>query len=75
MAIVRLLNGKTMAVPPEKALALWQVFSGEEQGSVKQQEFCSGVSRIYLNWNKAPMSYKLKYPRTNGQVLPSYYHK
>ena len=54
MAVVRLLNGKDDTVSAEVGAELWLVLNGYKDGTPEQQEYCSKVKTIYLNWRKAP---------------------
>lgn len=59
MAVVRLSDGTEKMITAEQGLAIWKILSGEEQGTVEQQEFASQVSKVYLNWRNAPDDYLL----------------
>ena len=71
MALLRLKNGKTTPIAPDKALALWRVLNGEVEGSPEQVAFCRTVDRVYLNWHTAPRSYKHKYQLAVEQMYDS----
>lgn len=54
MAYIILNNKKTITISAEKANQMWLVLNGYIEGTEEQQDFCSKVSKIYLNWRKAP---------------------
>lgn len=49
MALVKLLNGKGIEMPHEKAAGIWQVMHGDIEGTPQQQAFCETVQNVYLN--------------------------
>jgi hypothetical protein len=59
MALIRLNNGREVAVPAEKANAVWEVLNGDKPGTDEQQRYCMTVRRVWLNWRNpsTPYSY------------------
>lgn len=54
MAYIILNNNKAITVDADKATRMWLVLNGYEEGDEAQQEFCSKVKSIHLNWRNAP---------------------
>lgn len=64
MAVIKLIDGRTVTLPHEKAVVIWQVLTGEIEPTKEQEKFCSTVDRVYLNRYKAPESYLNRYRST-----------
>lgn len=54
MAYIIFNNNTTATIPAEKANEMWLVLNGYKEGTEEQQEFCTRVKSIHLNWRKAP---------------------
>lgn len=63
MAFVVFRDNKRQTIDHDKALHIWNVMCGEEQGSEAQQAYIAKIKRLYLAWDTAPQSYKERYPR------------
>jgi hypothetical protein len=61
MAFILFNDNTSRTLPADKALALWEVFSGNEPGTKAQQAFVRRVKRIYLNMATAPEDYRKRY--------------
>lgn len=57
MAYIKLKDGTRKIVPPDTALAVWQLMKGETDGTPRQKAYIKKVERVYLNWRTAPRSY------------------
>lgn len=70
MALVKLLNGKGIEMPHEKAAGIWLVMNGDEPGTPEQQAYCETVQNVYLNrYNPdLPESYILARQRIWAQM-------
>lgn len=54
MAYLILNNGKTASLPADKGADIWLVLNGYEEGTEAQQEYCTKIKSIHLNWRNAP---------------------
>lgn len=57
MAILKLSNGKDKTISLEQSHEIWSILNGEKEPTKEQEEYCSNIDKIYLNWRKAPDSY------------------
>jgi hypothetical protein len=78
MAIIILKTNKAIPMQPDKALAIWNVFNGNEKGTKAQQEYVEKIKRIYLNMANAPDDYRERYggtprPKTQGELMEERY--
>lgn len=68
MAFLKFKDNKCRTMPTEKALVLWQVMTGEVQGSQRQKEFARTVDRIWFGKDGAPASWLAKYHPDEKEV-------
>lgn len=57
MAIIRKTNGTDITVSAEQGSRYWLVLNNKSVGTEEEQDFCSDIKHIYLNWRKAPDEY------------------
>jgi hypothetical protein len=57
MAIIFLNNNTRQEINSAKGRAIWLVLNGEDEGTPEQLAYARRVSKLYLNWRKAPDSY------------------
>lgn len=65
MAHVIFHDGQKTNLSADKAQTVWQVLTGQIEGTDKQQQFVASIKKIYLNWRNAPDDYLLQ----NAEIL------
>ena len=57
MAVISFVDGHKEVAKPATGLKIWEVLNGEREGSEDEQELCSQIKRLCLDWRTAPDSY------------------
>jgi hypothetical protein len=57
MAVLKLLDGKDMAVSAEEGRIYWEILNNQREPTEQQEKVALDIKRIYLNWHNAPDDY------------------
>jgi hypothetical protein len=54
MAYIIKNDNTTATTSAELGATYWTILHGYKEGTPEQEEYCSKIKKIYLNWRKAP---------------------